>query len=80
MARTETAEIRLRKRNQLTIPDAMVRAAGFEPGARFVVELDPAEPDTMVIRRLRTSYAGALRGLWREDADTYLEAERNVWD
>jgi bifunctional DNA-binding transcriptional regulator/antitoxin component of YhaV-PrlF toxin-antitoxin module len=80
MPKTVTAEARLRKRNQLTIPDAIVREAGIEPGETFVVELEPGEPDTLLLRRMRTSYAGALRGLWGSDADAYLDAERNAWD
>lgn len=80
MTKTVTAEARLRDRNQLTIPDAIVREAGIEPGEMFVVELEPAEPDRLLLRRVRTSYAGALRGLWGDDADAYLDAERNAWD
>ncbi len=80
MAKTVTAEARLRDRNQLTIPDAIVREAGIEPGEMFVVELEPSEPDRLLLRRVRTSYAGALRGLWGDDADAYLDAERNAWD
>jgi bifunctional DNA-binding transcriptional regulator/antitoxin component of YhaV-PrlF toxin-antitoxin module len=78
MPKTVVAEARLRERNQLTIPDANVREAGIEPGETFVVEV--AQPDTLLLRRVRKSYAGALRGLWGGDADAYLEAERNTWE
>ena len=79
MPKTVVAEARLRGRNQLTIPDAIAREAGIQPGDTFVVELGADEPETLRLRRARSSYAGALRGLWGEDADAYLEAERQAW-
>jgi len=79
MPETKIAEARLRERNQLTIPDPIVRAAGIKPGETFVVELEPNEPDTLRLRRVRGSYAGALRGLYG-DADAYLDEERDAWD
>ena len=79
MAKTVSAEAHLRARNQITIPDAIVRAAGIEPGETFVVDLEPGDDETLHLRRVRTSYAGALRGLWGADAGVYLEAERDSW-
>ncbi len=79
MAPTVTAEARLRDRNQITIPDAIVRAAGIEPGETFIVEFEPGEPDTVRLRRVRTSYAGALTGLYG-DVATYLDDERGSWE
>jgi bifunctional DNA-binding transcriptional regulator/antitoxin component of YhaV-PrlF toxin-antitoxin module len=79
MTQTVNAEARLRARNQLTIPDPIVRAAGIEPGERFVVELEPDDHDTVLLRRVRNSYAGSLRGLWGKDAETHLEDERKSW-
>jgi bifunctional DNA-binding transcriptional regulator/antitoxin component of YhaV-PrlF toxin-antitoxin module len=80
MPKTVSAEAHLRARNQITIPDAIVRAAGIEPGETFVVEVEPDDGDTLRLRRIRTSYAGALRGLWGADAGVYLEAERDGWN
>ena len=79
MAETITAEARLRERNQLTIPDTIVQAAGIGPGVTFVVETTLTDPDTLVLRRVRTSYAGALRGVYG-DAAEYLERERGSWE
>ena len=70
---------RLRARNQLTLPDPIVQAAGLVEGATFVVEVDPADPDVVRLRRVRTSYAGALKGLY-EPAGEYLDGERSGWD
>jgi bifunctional DNA-binding transcriptional regulator/antitoxin component of YhaV-PrlF toxin-antitoxin module len=80
MPKTVTAEAHLRARNQITIPDAIVRAAGIEPGETFVVELGLDDGETLHLRRVRASYAGALRGLWGADAGVYLEAERDGWN
>jgi bifunctional DNA-binding transcriptional regulator/antitoxin component of YhaV-PrlF toxin-antitoxin module len=73
------ATARLRSRNQLTLPDPIVQAAGLDEGATFVVEIDPADPDVVRLRRVRASYAGALKGLY-EPAGEYLEGERSAWD
>ena len=73
------ATARLRGRNQLTLPDAIVQAAGVEEGATFVVEVDPSDPDVVRFRRIRPSYAGLLRGLYEPVAE-YLEGERTGWE
>jgi len=41
---------------------------------KFVVELEPDDQDTILLRRVRNSYAGSLPGLWGPDTKTYLEA------
>ncbi len=74
-----TAAAQLRPKNQLTIPEAVASAAGVAPGDRFLVEFGREEPDTIRLRRVRESYAGAFRGLYG-DVDDYLEAERAIWD
>jgi bifunctional DNA-binding transcriptional regulator/antitoxin component of YhaV-PrlF toxin-antitoxin module len=79
MAETVSAPARMRARNQLTIPESIVAAAGIEEGETFVVEVEPTEPDTLRLRRLRTSYAGVARGLYG-DTTGYLDAERRDWE
>jgi hypothetical protein len=74
-----TAPARLRQRNQLTLPDAIVIAGNLEAGTTFIVELEPSDPDVVRLRRVRTSYAGALRGLYGP-ADEYVEGERAGWE
>ena len=69
---------RLRARNQLTLPDPIVQAAGLDEGATFVVELDPADPDVVRLRRVRSSYAGALKGQYEPSAE-YLAGDRAGW-
>jgi FtsP/CotA-like multicopper oxidase with cupredoxin domain len=72
-------EARLRARNQLTLPDPVVQAVGLVEGERFAVEVDPADPDTVRLHRLRPSYAGALSSVYGDPA-TVLADERVGWD
>ena len=74
-----SAAARMRARNQLTLPEPVVAAAGIEEGDSFVVEVDGLAPDVVRLRRVRSSYAGALRGLYG-DTRAYLEQERHSWD
>jgi hypothetical protein len=73
------ATARLRGRNQITLPDPIVQAGGLEEGATFVVELDPGDPDVVRLRRVRATYAGALKGMYEPTAE-YLEGERSTWE
>ena len=54
-------------------------AAGLEPGDTLVVETDVENPDVLRLRRVRNSYAGALKGVYG-DARNYLEDERRSWE
>lgn len=69
---------RLRARNQITIPERVIEAAGIEEGESFMVEFEPDDPDVLRLRRVRASYAGALPGLYGETR-AYLEKERADW-
>jgi len=79
MATIVRARAKLRARHQLTLPDAVVRAAGIEEGETFVVEVDPERPETLRLDRMRKSYAGALRGLYG-DTRRHLDELRGDWD
>ena len=79
MVSSVTAEARLRARNQLTLPEAVVQAAGIHEGDRFIVEVVPGDPDSVRLQRIRPSYAGALRDVYG-DAVEYLDAERQSWE
>lgn len=73
-----TAEARMRARNQMTLPDPVVQAAGIVEGDRFVVEVTPGDPDTVRLHRIRPSYAGALEAVYG-DTTEYLDGERQSW-
>lgn len=72
------AEARLRAKSQLTLPEAVVDAAGVREGDRFLVEIAPDDLDTIRLHRIRSSYAGALRDVYG-DAPDYLASERASW-
>ena len=76
---TVTAPARLRSRNQLTLPEAIVNAGNIEAGTTFIVEIEPSDPDLVRLRRVRSSYAGVLRGL-HGPVDEYVEGERAGWE
>jgi len=69
----------LRARNQLTLPEPVVQAAGIAEGDRFVVEVTPGDPDTLRLHRIRPSYAGSLRDAYGDPVE-YLDAERLSWE
>lgn len=73
------AEARLRAKSQLTLPEAVVAAAGVEPGDRFVVEASVAEPGVIRLYRVRATYAGSMRGVYGPDPTAHLAAERATW-
>lgn len=77
--RIVTAEARVRARNQLTLPDQVVQAAGINEGDRFVVEIAADDPDLVRLHRIRPSYAGALADIYGE-AVAYVDEERRSWD
>ena len=72
------SEARVRAKNQLTLPEDVVRAAGIAEGDRFVVEVDPGDTDTVRLHRIRSSYAGALRDAFGDPGEA-LESERASW-
>ncbi len=73
-----TSEARVRAKNQFTLPESVVRAAGISEGDRFVVEVRSGDTDTVRLHRIRPTYAGALREVLG-DAGEALETERNSW-
>lgn len=74
-----TMEARMRARNQLTLPEPVVEAAGITEGDRFVVEVARDDPDTVRLHRIRESYAGALRDVYG-DLSEYVAGERASWE
>jgi bifunctional DNA-binding transcriptional regulator/antitoxin component of YhaV-PrlF toxin-antitoxin module len=75
---TITARARVRGRNQITIPDRIVAAANIEEGETLVLEVEPEHPEVLRVRRVRSSYAGAVPGMYT-DSTTYLDDERKDW-
>ena len=77
-ATSVTAETRIRERNQLTLPDAVAKAAGVGEGDRFIVTFEPSNPDSVRLDRIRGSYAGSLADAYGDPAG-YLRDVREGW-
>jgi len=74
-------DARLRAKNQITVPDAIVRALGASPDDVLAFETDPGEPGLARIRLMPRSFAGSLTGTWgtTEAAIGFVRAERESW-
>lgn len=73
------AKTRLREKRQLTLPEGVATASRARVGDEFVAAFDPADPDVIVLRRVRDSYYGVLRD-GGPDAGAFVERERASWD
>jgi bifunctional DNA-binding transcriptional regulator/antitoxin component of YhaV-PrlF toxin-antitoxin module len=78
MARLHQAAARLGSRNQLTLPIDILEAARIQEGDSFLVDLDQGDPDVIILRRVRTTYAGALSGMYAP-VEGYIGDERSGW-
>lgn len=75
------AEARLRQKNQLTMPEPIVRALDAEPDDILVFEADPSEPGVARVRLLPRDFAGSLTGVFGTSEETleYVRGERTGW-
>jgi bifunctional DNA-binding transcriptional regulator/antitoxin component of YhaV-PrlF toxin-antitoxin module len=75
------AEARLRPRYQLTLPDSVAAALAAAPDDRLVFEADPREPGVVRLRKARTTWAGALAGVFgsEEEFAAVVREERASW-
>lgn len=78
-ARTEV--VQLRAKNQLTLPEAIAREVGAEPGDRFRAWVEP--DGTIVLRKSGSSLYGKYPGLWGdtdEEIAAHLRELRDEWE
>jgi len=75
------AEARLRQKNQITLPEPIVRALKAAPDDVFVFEADPAEPGVVHARLLPRDFAGSLTGVFGTTEETlaFVRGEREAW-
>ena len=75
-------EVCLRQKNQITLPEAVVRRLGLQTGDRLVIEVPESDPDRLEMRPIRRSYAGLLDGVYGTDEEAleYVRAERASWN
>jgi len=80
---SEVASAKLSSKNQITLPVAMVRRLGLEPGRRLILRL---EGDRILLRPEPEDWVeyfhGRLKGVYGstvEEMDEYVRKERASW-
>jgi bifunctional DNA-binding transcriptional regulator/antitoxin component of YhaV-PrlF toxin-antitoxin module len=75
------AEARLRRKNQITLPDPIARALDAKPDDVLLFEADPGEPGVVRARVLPRDFAGSLTGVFGTTEETlaFARGEREAW-
>lgn len=75
------AEARLRQKNQLTLPEAIVDALDARPDDMLVFEADPLAPGTARVHLVRHEFAGSLTGVYgtTDDVIAFIREEHAAW-
>lgn len=75
------AEARLRQKNQITMPEPIVRALDAAPDDILVFETDPADPGVAHVRVLPRDFAGSLTGVFgtSEEVLEFVRSEHASW-
>lgn len=81
LARTVEAEARLRAKNQLTLPEAIVEALDARPDDVLVFEADPREPGSARVHLVKHEFAGSMTGTYgtSENVIAFLREEHAAW-
>jgi hypothetical protein len=81
MVETLRAEARLRRKNQLTLPEPIAAALEVQADDLLLFEADPTEPGTARVRVLPRGFAGALTGVYgtTDELKRWLREERAAW-
>ena len=66
--------VRLRPKNQITVPDAALAELGVRVGDRLLVTV---EDGVIRLEAIRAGYFGALKGTWGPNWIEELRAERD---
>lgn len=75
------AQARLRQKNQLTLPEGIVRVLDAAPDDVIVFEADPAEPGVAHLHLIPRDFAGSLTGVYgtSEEVLEFVRGERAAW-
>lgn len=74
-------EVRVKRKNQITWPEKLAARMEVREGSRLLVVYDE-NTQVAVVRRIRDSYAGTLRGVYgtgKGEVRAHLEEERASW-
>ncbi len=79
---TIEAEARLRAKNQITVPEAIVEVLDARQNDLLVFEANADEPGTAVVRVVPRTFAGTLTGVFgtTEDVKAFLREEHADWE
>ncbi len=74
------AEVTVREKNQVTIPQAFAERHQIEPGQKLVI-VDSGIDNEFLVRVVPRSYAGTLAGVFGtlEENVAYVRSERGDW-
>jgi len=81
LGRPIEAEARLRKKNQLTVHEPIVRALQAAPDDVLSFEASPEEPGVVHVRLVPRDFAGSLTGVFGTSEETlaFVRGERAAW-
>lgn len=77
-AKSVHGETRIRAGNQLTLPEAVAKAAGVSAGDTFIVTFEPDHPGVVRLDRVSGSDAAALKDAYG-DPEAYLDEMHEGW-
>lgn len=73
----------MREKGQITIPKAIIEAAGLKVGDQLTFIVDGINANLIWVHRPPASYIGALRGVYGttpEEVRAYLREEEEAWE
>ena len=75
-------EARLRRKNQLTLPEPIAAALRAQPDDLLIFETDASDPGTACVRVVPRTFAGSMTGVFgtTEDVLGYLSDEHAAWE
>jgi len=80
----EQAIVRVSSKRQITLPAAVYKKLGIQPGQKLLLEV---QGDKIILSPKITSYtellAGSLKDVYgrtAEEVDAYVRKERETWD
>ena len=73
--------IRVRERNQVTIPKPIAEIGHIAEGREVIAQIDAERPNEIILRIVPDTYAGALTDVFSGiDAAKYVAEERASWE
>ena len=70
-------QVRLQRKNQLTVPESVLAEIGGTVGDQFVVSV---ENGAIRLERVLPSYAGALAGVYPDSWAAQVRKDRDDWE